>query len=241
MRTCINCGVQLEANMNFCPLCGEPVIDENTDNVEYIELRKKKQDQKRLTSYQKLSGSQKKKLFWEISGIILISGILVTLIIDLVDGNSISWSKYSMTACALLFVNITMFCFWSKKIVLSILGSFITTSVFLILVNIFSGGINWGVKLGIPLLFIAYLIISGLIFMLRKTREKELNLITYSLIAAGLLCICVEGMISLYTVKMLKLHWSLIVIICVLPVSSVLFYIQYRLKKGTDLKRFFHI
>ncbi|MFO8129533.1 MAG: DUF6320 domain-containing protein [Bacteroidales bacterium] len=241
MKTCSNCGVDLEGNVNFCPLCGEPHIDESADNIEYIKLRKQKQDEKHLTSIQKLSGFQKRKLFWEISGILLLSGIVVTLIIDLLDGNAVGWSKYTMTVCAVLFINTTLFCFCLNKPALLLLGSFASTSVLLILIDLFNGSIGWGIKLGIPILLIAYLIIYGLILMIRKAREKELNLITYSLIASGLLSICVEGMISIYNDNILKLQWSLIVLISVMPVSLILLYIQYRMKKGTDLKRFFHI
>jgi len=241
MTTCSNCGVQLEDNMNFCPLCGEPNIDKTTDNIEYIKLRKQKQEEKMMTAFQKLSGRQKRKLFWEISGILLISGIVATLVIDLLDGNGLSWSIYSISICAVLFINITLFTFWYRKIILSFVGSFISTAALLQLLDIFNNNIGWGVKFGTPLLLFAYLIVFGLVMIIRKAKEKELNLITYSLIASGLISICVEGMISIYKDGTLNLYWSLIVIICVLPVSSILLYIQYRLKKGTDLKRFFHI
>lgn len=241
MTTCSNCGVQLEDNMNFCPLCGEPNIDESTENIEYIKLRKQKQEEKMMTSFQKLSGKQKRKLFWEISGILLVSGILISLVIDLLDGHGLSWSVYSMSICAVLFINITLFSFWYRKIILSFAGSFISTTALLVLLDIFNNNIGWGVKFGVPLLLFAYLIVFGLVMIIRNAKEKELNLITYSLIASGLISICVEGMISIYQEGTLKLYWSLIVIICVLPVSSILLYIQYRLKKGTDLKRFFHI
>ncbi|MCF8399322.1 MAG: zinc ribbon domain-containing protein [Bacteroidales bacterium] len=241
MKICPNCGVELEGNTNFCPLCGEAIIDENTENPEYLKLRKKEQQEKVLNAFQKLSGFQKRKLFWEISGILLFSGILITLIIDLLEDNNLSWSKYTVTICAIVFINISLFSFLYKRIYLLFLGSFLASSVLLILLDMFNNNIGWGKKFGIPLLFVAYLIILGLILMIRRSREKELNLITYSLIASGLLSICIEAMISLYNNKGLELSWSLIVIICVLPVSSLLLFIQHRLKRGFELKRFFHI
>ncbi|MCF8229481.1 MAG: zinc ribbon domain-containing protein, partial [Bacteroidales bacterium] len=63
MKICPNCGVELEGNTNFCPLCGEAIIDENTENPEYLKLRKKEQQEKVLNAFQKLSGFQKRKLF----------------------------------------------------------------------------------------------------------------------------------------------------------------------------------
>lgn len=241
MKTCSNCGAELENSMNFCPLCGEPMIHANTENTEYIKLRKREQEKKLMTDYQKLSGLQKRKLFWEISGILLISGMLITLIIDLLDGFTITWSKYTLAVCAVILINITLIVFWWKKIILWMAGSFVSTSALLVLLDLFNGNTGWGLKFGIPLLFAAYLIIFALIWLIWKTRERELNLITYSLLAAGLLCVCIEGLISLYSENTLALSWSLIVMASVLPVSSLLFYIQYRMKKGTDLKRFFHI
>ena len=104
MKTCSNCKVELEDIMNFCPLCGEAQIDENSDNIEYIKLRRQVREEKQLTSYQKLTRFQKRKLFWEISGIILISGIIVTLIIDLLANKDITWSRHPVTVCAVLFV-----------------------------------------------------------------------------------------------------------------------------------------
>ena len=242
MRTCSNCGVELEENMNFCPLCGEPVIDETSENIEYIKVRKRKQDEKLLTVYQKLSGSQKRKLFWEISGIILFSVIIATLLIDLFGGGRISWSKYPVTACAAIFVCTSLFCFWPKRTPLLLFGSFATTSIFSILLDTFDGDIDWGVKLGVPLLLATYIVVVLLVLIIRKAKEKGFNLIAYSFIASGILCIFAESIISLYNNdNILPLHWSLLVSASILPASALLLFIHYRLKKGTDLRRFFHI
>jgi hypothetical protein len=121
------------------------------------------------------------------------------------------------------------------------LGSFIAISAFVIILDFFSGNIGWGVKLGIPLVFAAYLVVLTLVILVKTAKEKQLNIITYSIIASALLCVCIEGIISLYQDNTLKLNWSLIVIACIVPVSAILTYMQYRMKKGTDLKRFFHI
>ncbi len=218
MKICPNCGVELDKSMNFCPLCGEAVMDGNNENIEYIRLRKQKQDEVLSNPYQKLSSKQKRKLFWEISAIVLVSGIIITLMIDLIQGGGVSWSKYSMMVIAVLFANISVFCFWLKRINLLIIGSLFSTSLLFILLDIFNHNIGWGIELGIPLLFFVYLIVYTLLLLIRRTGERELNLLTYSLIAAGLLCVCIEGVISLYVNHVFKLHWSLIVIACIVPV-----------------------
>ncbi len=82
--------------------------------------------------------------------------------------------------------------------IISIIISFLSVSTLLVLFDIFNGNTGWGLKFGIPLLVIAYLIIIALVLIIKNAREKQMNLITYSLIAAGLLSICIEGLISLY-------------------------------------------
>ncbi len=241
MKTCNYCGVELENNMNFCPLCGEPVMDKEHENTEYIQVRKRQQEEKLLTPYQKLTKSQKLKIFWQVSGIIFISGILVTLIIDFLANNAITWSKYPITACVVLLINTTLITFLYTKISLLLIGSFVSTSGFLLLIDIFTKASGWSVKLGVPILLAAYIIVVLFVKLIKKVEKKGFNVIAYSLISAGLLSICTEGIISLYVKNQLHIEWSLIVMASLVVISAILLYIHYKLRKGIDLKRFFHI
>ncbi len=241
MKKCPNCGVELEKSMNFCPLCGEPVMEQNTENLEYLNIRKRKQDEKELTDYQRLSELQKRKLFWEVSGIILITGIVVTFILDLFSNNNLTWSKYSIAVCTMLFLQSTLIRFWPKNLIILMLGSLASTSALVLLLDLFHGPVSWSINLAVPLLIIVHLLTLGLTRAIRNAKEKGLNLIAYSFIALGILSVFIEGILSFYFNDVFTLHWSLIVIASVLPGSAVLFFIHYRLKKGTDLRRFFHI
>ncbi len=241
MKTCINCRVDLENNMNFCPLCGEPVHDEHPNHNEYIKVRVSERKKGQITDFHKLSSLQKRKLFWEISGIILVSGMIVTLIIDFISDNDLSWSKYPIAISAILFINITLISFFHRNNFLVLGGSFISSSVLLVLLDMFTGNMNWGIKLGIPLLFGAYLVVYLTIMMIKRAKNKGLNIIAYSLVAAGFISLITEAFISLYNFNVMDLEWSLIVMSSVLPIAGLLLYMHFRLKKRPDLKRFFHI
>lgn len=239
MIYCQNCGVELEENVNFCSLCGEPVSIKNKAESDYLMFVPTKR--KTLTNYQKLTPFQKRKIFWEIAGMILFSGILTTTTINLVGSHEITWSKYVITIGLVLFINITLVSFLFRKIFLLFFLSFLTSAAFISLLDIYSGNTGWVTKLGIPLLFTAYFIVLAFIVLVRKIKQKGLNLIAYSILASGLLCICINGVISIYTVKHFELDWSLIVMVASVFVSSLLLYLHGRLKKVTDLKRFFHL
>jgi len=241
MIQCPNCGVELEENANFCSLCGEPLPDRITDNPAFIKSEKVRKEEKLLTDYQKLTGIQKRKIFWTISGIILISGIVITLLIDFVKNQGMTWSKYVATISLILYINISLNTFLQKKIIPMLSLSFLSVLALFILLDIYAGETGWQIKLGIPVLLVAYVTIFVLVLMISNSRQKGLNIIAYSLIAAGVLCGCIDGIITVYRRSTVSFGWSLIVMVSVLFISILLLYIHYRLKKITDLQRFFHI
>jgi hypothetical protein len=227
--------------MKFCPLCGKHISDVLPGKEEHFPYIETRQEERILSDFKELTPVQRRKLFWQLSGIILISGMMVTFIIDLIINQSITWSKYSMSACLALFINISMIVFFKKKIILSLIGCFISTSILLVLFDMFNKNIGWGTKLGTPLVFSFYLVIFVLISIVRRSKQRGINLIAYFLIAASILTLSVEGIISLQVDKQLNFQWSVITLVSVLSVAAILLFIHYRLRKGTDLKRFFHI
>jgi hypothetical protein len=241
MKICLQCGVELEEPVQICPLCRYPVHKGRTDPKENSRVADEQQYDKLLSDYVKLTRDQKRKLFWELSGIILLSCVLITLIIDLVTSGCITWSRYSITVCLVLFANFTLLSFWRHKLLLMLGGSFISTSLLLVLLDIYNKSIGWGTKLGIPLLLSLYLIVFIFAWLIRITKQHGFNVLGYFFIAAGVLCVCTEGILSVYIMDHLTFRWSLIVFACMVPVAAILFFIHYRLNRGTDLRRFFHI
>ncbi|MBN2274864.1 MAG: hypothetical protein JXK95_11060 [Bacteroidales bacterium] len=240
MTYCKNCGVELEKKMISCPLCGTTVGEKTVKEEQKLPLNSKK-NEKPFSDYEDLTQKQLRKLFWELSGIVLISGILVTLIIDLILNNCMTWSKYSVTVCLVLFINSTLITFLRHRVMLLYAGSFISTSILLVLLDMYSLNIGWGVKFGIPLLFAFYFMALILKLLIRLCKQRGFNVMAIFFIAAGLFTVFIEGIISVNTIKTLYLRWSIIVMVCVIPIAAILFFIHYRLKKGVDLKKFFHI
>ncbi|MFA9372057.1 MAG: DUF6320 domain-containing protein [Labilibaculum antarcticum] len=238
MNYCNKCGVELDVNMNFCPLCGLST-GENPDGAESSESAQSIDNA--VNNYESLTRVQRQKLFWELSCIILVSVILVTLIINLLLDKSITWSRYSIAGCLTLLANISILTFWRHKKTLLIWGSFISTAVFLVLLDLFSTNIGWGINLGIPILISFYVLLLLVIWLIRISKQRGFNILAIVFVAIGLFSVCIEGFISLYFANHFHFRWSIIVAISILPISALLFFVHYRLKKGVDLKRFFHI
>jgi hypothetical protein len=241
MTYCKNCGVETDLNMNFCPLCGEPATGKDIGQKEHREIPGSEREELIISQYKELTQKQRRKLFWELSAIILVSGIIVSLIINLVLSKSLTWSRYPVIIGLVAFLNITFIAFWQKRIILLFTGSFISTSILLMVLEFFNRNMSWSLTLGIPVLLAAYLITLGLISTIRISRQRGLNLIAFTLVAIGLLTMCIEGIISLNTINRFFIQLSIIVLVCIIPVAGILLFIQYRLKKATDLRKFFHI
>ena len=133
MKRCPACGVELEENSNYCSLCGEPQQNEVQEDGTYIRSGRIYKKEKLLTDYQRLTGFQKRKIFWAISGFILISGMVFTLFINLIGKQEITWSQYPASVCLILFVNITLNTFLRKNPVLMLLLSFLSVFALFVL------------------------------------------------------------------------------------------------------------
>ncbi len=240
MIYCHFCGVELEDNANYCSLCGEPVIKDANIKPDHLshESRRKTEQAK----YKNLSYWQQRRIFLEIAALILCSGVLITTTINLLHDRSLTWSVVVMAAALVLYINMTLILFYYRKRTRIFLLSYLSTAVFVWLIHFKTGQNTSLLQWSIPALFLAaYLIVFTLIALIRIMKQKGLNLIAFSILAGGLLCIGLEAGISLYTYHFVFLNWSLIVMAAALFVSALLFYLHGRLKKLGDLKRFFHI
>jgi len=240
MKVCNYCGVELDVEMNYCPLCGHK---SNSKVVQGGKDIYKGLQNVRMTdfNFDELTQRQKRKLVWELATFVLLLTSVVTLIIDLLTSKHITWSKYTMTVGLSLLIDVTFIILLEKRMLLIFVGCFISTSLLLFLLDIYTRNIDNGLTIGVPILFFIFIVLFLLAILIQQTKQKGINIIGYSLVAAGIICMCIEGIITLHILRHLQLHWSLFVVVSVIPVSAILLYIQHRLKRATDLKKIFHI
>ncbi|HKL09613.1 MAG TPA: DUF6320 domain-containing protein [Bacteroidales bacterium] len=239
MGYCKNCGVALDENIDLCPLCGlNP--DEESPSFEKIML-KETENTKSYPRFDRLTKKQRLTFFWELSGIILLSTIIITSLIDFIINKSITWSKYSITVSLVLLVNTTLFTFLRKRQFIFLIFSFLSTALLLMLFDWYSQNNGWAIQLGIPLLFSFYFWVFLIAIITKYNKHHGLNILAYYFLATGFFTLCIDGIIAFYQTKVFQLQWSIIVFACLILISGILLYIHYRLKKEIFLKRFFHI
>lgn len=231
----------MDAEMNFCPLCGHKFNTRIAKEQKAVAEQPSPDSKAGSFNFEELSERQQKKFVWELAAFILVSCTVITVIIDLLVTKHLTWSKYTLTIGMILLIDVSLIIFLQKRMFLLFFGSFLSTAFLLFLLDLYDKNLDNGVKIGIPIIFFIFLVLLVLFLVIRKTKQKGINIIAYSLIAAGIICLCIDGIISLHTIDHLKFQWSFVVMVSILPVSAILLYIHYRLRKVTNLKRVFHV
>jgi len=232
MSICQHCGVEIADEAAPCPLCQESPIPDN-----YI----KKNRNPYLKDDSPLTHKQKVRLFWELSTILHFSALVVTILIDLVTNKKPTWSLYAITSITASFVYITLLSYTVKKLWIFLPGLLINSLGFLALIDLYYEGMNWFVNPGLPLTGFFVLLLGLVLYFSYSTREKGFNIIAAISIAIGIYCLIIETFVALAISEPVSLSWSAIVATSILPFSLLLFFFHYRLKRGTNLKKFFHL
>lgn len=240
MAYCNACGVELDDDMTVCPLCGLKVGEIRSEPQEWRSQKTVIKD-KISREIEQMSSGQKRLLFFELSGILLVSGILGTVIINLIVNKEISWSMYNLVTSLWLLSNISALTLLRRRPVLMVLTSFISGALFLWLLDLIGLNQGWGLQLGLPLFTALYVLTLLVMWLIRRANRRGFNLLAIVFLAIGIFLICIEIFTSLYEGNPVRLSWSIIACASILPVAALLFYVHYRLKSGIELRRFFHI
>jgi hypothetical protein len=231
MNQCKNCGVELEEGIMQCPLCGNNQTDQadrESDIMNYpsdiIHLHKK----------------EKRKLIWELSGIIAFSGIAVCTIVDLVIGSGLKWSLFADVSIISAWLFLTFILRKIRKAWMLIAGFSATVVLMLLMFNLISRG-HWFFPLALPISLAALFFFCLIFILYQYARFTGFNLLAMIFLSVAGFCIITEVFIDKFVKGNVDVRWSLFTAISILPIALVLLFVHYRMKKGNKLDSFFHI
>jgi len=233
MNLCPNCGIELEPGYAECPLClaringGTSLADKSPDIYP-------SQDRP-------LSNREKLHLFWEVSGILHFSSIVMTILIDIIMHKKPGWSLISTTAIAASFVYITLLVYTTRHLLVFLGGLLLNTLALLFILDELHTGINWFFMPALPLTGFFILMLGLVLLFTRNTKQKGFNIIAIISLAIGVYIMIIEMTVSYAAKNVMSLSWSVIVAASILPFALILLYFHYRLKRGTSLRKFFNL
>lgn len=233
MKTCPTCGITMESEYSSCPLCqsdfNEPHTPAKPAKPSYPGMGKP------------LSRSERINLFWELMGILHFSSLLVVFFIDLFMNRRPGWSWFAISGIAASFIYITLIVFWPRKPFLLLGGLFLTTCSLLFTIDILHEGLSWFLVPALPLTGFLILFAALVVLFARLTHHRGLNIIATISIAVGAYVIVIDMSTNWMHNHNMAPTWSVIVALSILPFALFLLYFHYRLKRGTSLRKFFHL
>ena len=226
--------VELQEEMKRCPLCDTPVDHkepfESTD-TKFIKRENPSEERERHLL---------QKILWQVAAIVLFSGIVSTLIIDIASHRRVTWSLYPAAICMIVLVYSSLFAFWQTRTLYRILAGWLLSSALLFLIAWFFPAAEWATSLGIPIVFAVNFISLLLLVVSRLSKRKGLNLFALAFVALAVLCMSIDGVISRYATGQIGLGWSIIVTACLLPVATTLIFMFYRTRNNKKIQKIFH-
>lgn len=227
MSICKNCGIDLGEGNEICPLC-QPSDARKNRVASPADLFR-------------VSRIQNSRYMYEIFMLILVSGVIITIAIDVVFGKGMNWSLATTTSIGYLIAVVSGAYLLRGKPFLIIAVTTLATLLFLRLIDRFTGDNGWSATVGIPMALSGALLTAAVIFLNSLSRYRGLNLLATILVALAVFTVIIEFLIDRLVVSVFTPQWSVVTAASLLIIAMIFIFIHYRLKRGRSLGRLFHI
>ncbi|MDL2218518.1 zinc ribbon domain-containing protein [Christensenellaceae bacterium OttesenSCG-928-M15] len=206
MAYCVNCGVELEKSIQFCPLCGVEAVNP-----------KEPYDPLLIKPYSshitRLQASTARRYVALIVTVILLFVGVVCAMANLVYGGTLTWSIYVISSLMLGFVVILLpMLYPGLHPAAAILLDVCALLLFLYLINMADSKSDWYMTLAMPQVLIVGLLalMDVLAFKSRKIQGFEQYGVVS--ISVGVSMLGLEILLDLFNNMVVELSWSLFVV-----------------------------
>jgi hypothetical protein len=227
MAICEKCGVELGDERKKCPLC-EPADPQNKRVASAADLFR-------------LSRIENARHLYEITMLLLVSGVIITLAIDAVFVRGMSWSLYTTISIGYLIVFISSLYLLRRRQYLAIVSATAATLAFLWMADILTGNSGWFRSLAGPLTVTAAALTAVVLFLNSLSRYRGLNLLASILLALAIFVLLTEFLTDRLLTGTCNPQWSVVTAASLFIIAMFFIFIHYRLKRGRSLGRLFHI
>lgn len=237
MSVCVRCGVDIGAE-RLCPLCGTPAGEGPAAAAEApagLDF-----DERGDRANASPTAMTRRLLAAEVISFSVCLAAATVALADLALGGGLSWSLYPLAALGAVWL---LLCppLLARRTWIGAAAAALAPPALLLAIDLNAAGRPWFLALGLPIAVAAELGAGLAFFVSARSRRRGLNVFAYGLTAAALVAGVVDGAVSFWLAGELRLGWSVIVLLALLPVAAFLLYAHYRLATNATLKRLFHL
>lgn len=206
MSYCVNCGVELQAAAERCPLCNTIVINPN-------EMEKKNDVQAPFPSEKGQVETVKRKDIGILITAILAATAIICGILNGLSFQGALWSLAVGGVCVVLWVIlIPVVIFKRQPIYVSLFLDGVAVAAYLYMLTYLVGSNGWFFGLGLPITILVTAIIELFTICVKKLPYAFLVGCLEFFTAVGLLCMGIEILIDRYLEHPIALSWSAVVL-----------------------------
>jgi hypothetical protein len=229
MPVCRNCGVEIDLGLKVCPLCGE-AVEKNAIT-----------DPGKQPQPQKDKPEKRYPWFLELFSFFAFAAFIIVFAVDFAYGANLTWSRIPMVSIFFSWLFAFLLHHLRLKPYLLVTLETINFLFFLWALDLFISSHSWFLPLALPLILILGILFLLVIVSIRTFKLSTLSAIAVGTFTVGIFLLCLEIIINLYMDNFF-ISWSIVAFACIIPVSGLFLYLQVKnRKKGSDLKKIFHI
>jgi len=195
---CINCGVQLAAGQEKCPLCGTVPYHPDIVPKSVAPLYPKRTIPVAATNSGAVNGTILA---------LLILPLLITLLIDLHSDRRLNWFGFVAGALVLAYVVFALPRWFRRpNPIVFVPCGFAAAALYLLYIDLATGG-GWFMSFALPVTAVSALIASAVVTLLCCLRRGRLYIFGGALMALGALTLLIEFLLTV-TFDMRFAGWS---------------------------------
>lgn len=223
MSYCVNCGVELDASLEACPLCNTPVINPNAIRT-----------QEPKPPFPKEKGQVevvKRKDLGILLSTVLIATAVTCGLLNLLVFNDNKWSLLVIGVCMILWVFCIPAVIYTRlNIYTALLFDGLAVMLYLYMITFLTDSEHWYWGLALPITLLVTCVIEAFALGIRKLPRSFLGTTLMVFIGAAVLCVGIELLIKHFLGQRLWLTWSAVVLtVCV--IISILLITMLSLKR----------
>jgi len=217
MSYCVNCGVELNDDLTFCPLCNTPVYNPSANPV----------SAQKPTAFPKEKGQVdvvKRKDLAILLSIVLISTAITCALLNFFVFNHVLWSIPIIGICGVIWVLMIPAVIYTKfTLYWSFFLDGIAVGCYLYALTFLTANREWFLYLGLPIVIVLTLFIEIFLFLCIRLPMSFITTALYLFAEIPLFCVCLELLIDNFIGNSLGLSWSAIVLtICGIIVIALI-------------------
>ncbi|MCT4544009.1 MAG: hypothetical protein N4A63_10750 [Vallitalea sp.] len=238
MPYCSKCGVEVENSIKKCPLCEYPIPNIN-DTKEYFDNGFPEAE----NIYKNRVSNIKNKVFYTLI-LVLFFSIPILLSVNAFFP-AVRLSINYVISCIIAAMFYIYFLFGYLKLAYNILGIGITSIILTYKLDSIDNSITWFYKYALIIILLVIFIVYVYLYLYKRSKHQNqlIYIPSYIFSAIGILCICIEGLISYRFKNYIKLTWSVIVLISTFSICILLLSLYHGLpeKFRAKLKSKLHV